>query len=60
MKTGMGRGIKARDAQQIREAEIWSYTFFVFHFFRAFWQQMNTQPLNLVKSEKNNVTNKLE
>lgn len=36
MKTGMGRGIKARDAQQIRAAEIRSYTFFVFYSFVPF------------------------
>lgn len=36
MKTGMGRGIKERDAQQIRAAEIWSCTFYVFHSFVPF------------------------
>lgn len=50
MKTGMGRGIKERDAQQIRAAEIWSCTFYVYHSFVPFGSRWTHS--RLVKSEK--------
>ncbi len=60
MKTGMGSGIKEKDAQQIRAAEIWSCTFFLSFIPSCFLATDEHTATPSREEWNNNITNKLE